>query len=68
MSGIETLTKKLKPDVVMIDFVQNVITEDRTEYERMTNVAVSIQNLAVSENVAVFDLSQVSNEGKDFVK
>lgn len=52
----------------MIDFVQNVITEDRTEYERMTNVAVSIQNLAVSENVAIFDLSQVSNEGKDFVK
>lgn len=62
------MTKKLKPDVVMIDFVQNVITEDRTEYERMTNVAVSIQNLAVSENVAIFDLSQVSNEGKDFVK
>lgn len=68
MSGIETLTKKLKPDVVMIDFVQNVITEDRTEYERMTNVAVSIQNLAVSENVAIFDLSQVSNEGKDYTR
>lgn len=66
MTGIERVVSKLKPDCVFIDFVQNVVTEDRTEYERMTNVAVSIQNMAVRENVMVFDLSQVSNEWKDY--
>lgn len=68
MNWIDRIVSKLKPDCVFIDFVQNVITEDRTEYERMTNVAVQIQNMAVKYDVMVFDLSQVSNEGKDYVK
>lgn len=50
-----------KPDVIVIDFVQNIQAEWKSEYERMTNVAVSIQQLAIKNNIAVFDLSQISN-------
>lgn len=32
----------------------------------MTNIAVSIQQLAIKNNIAVFDLSQVSNEWANY--
>ena len=56
-------TSMRKPDIVVIDFVQNIRTEwNGSEYERMTEVAIKLQQLAIKENIAVFDISQVSNE------
>lgn len=52
-----------KPDVVFIDFVQNIRTGGKSEYESMTEIAVKIQQLAIQNNIAVFDLSQISNDG-----
>lgn len=67
MDEIETAVSKLKPDVLVLDYVQKIRVDGKTEYERMTDVANRMQDLAVRENVTVFDLSQVSNDGKDFV-
>lgn len=50
-----------KPDMIVIDFVQN-IQSPWSEYERMTNIAVKLQQFAIKNNIAVFDISQISNE------
>lgn len=55
-----------KPDVVFIDFVQNIQTEWKSEYESMTKIATSIQQLAIRNNIAIFDLSQISNDGAGY--
>ena len=55
-----------KPDVVFIDFVQNIRTWGKSEYESMTEIAVKIQQLAIQNNIAVFDLSQISNDGTGY--
>lgn len=55
-------TKNRKPDAIFIDFVQNINTRKSEEYQAMTEVAIKIQQLAISEKIAVFDLSQVSQE------
>lgn len=54
-----------KPDFIVIDFVQSVIPKQKTngEYEMMSKYALEIQSLAQRYNVAVIDLSQISNEG-----
>ena len=63
---IEEYVKLQKPDVVFIDFVQNMSGEWASEYERMTKIAVQIQRMAIENNVAVFDVSQISNEGSNY--
>jgi predicted ATP-dependent serine protease len=55
-------TESRKPDVIFIDFVQNIQTSKENEYQAMTEVAVKIQQLAIKNNIAVFDMSQISNE------
>lgn len=57
-----------KPDVIVIDFVQNIRSDGKSEYERMTNIAVEIQQLAIKNNIAVFDLSQISNDGTKYTQ
>jgi hypothetical protein len=55
-----------KPDVVFIDFLQNLKWTWNSEYERLSNIAVDIQQMAITNNIAVFDLSQVANEWLDY--
>lgn len=62
IEDIISYTKLRKPDVVIIDFVQNIETHGNSEYEKMTHVAIEIQRLAIQEKIAVLDLSQISNE------
>lgn len=68
LSEILNYAELRQPDVIVIDFVQNIQSEWKTEYERMTNIAVAIQQLAIKHNIAVFDLSQVSNAGTDYAQ
>lgn len=49
-------------DIVMIDYVQNVHVDGKSEYEKMTTVAQEIQKMAIKTKKPFFDLSQVSNE------
>jgi len=55
-----------KPDVIFIDFLQNLKWAWTSEYERLSNIAIDIQQLAITNNIAVFDLSQVSNDWIDY--
>ncbi len=56
-----------KPDVVIIDFVQNIaVRGTSTEYERMSAIAVGLQKMAIRNNIAVLDLSQISSEGYEW--
>lgn len=66
MTEIEEYTQTKKPDVIFIDFIQNVRCSGKSEYERMTEIAFRIQQLAIKNNIAIFDLSQVSNEGANY--
>lgn len=66
MKEIEEYTETKKPDIIFIDFIQNVRCSGKSEYERMTEIAFRIQQLAIKNNIAVFDLSQVSNEGANY--
>lgn len=68
MSDIERITKSVKPDVVFIDYVQLIKWEWNGEYEQMNDVARRIRKLTAENNCWVFDLSQVSNEGKAYTR
>jgi len=58
-----------KPDVVFIDFIQNVQCPGNSEYERMSTIARDVQQLAIQSGATVFSLSQVSNTtGRDISK
>jgi predicted ATP-dependent serine protease len=62
LTDILLYAESRKPDVVFIDFVQNIRTDNKDEYSAMTEVAIKIQQLAIKNNIAVFDLSQISND------
>jgi len=51
-------------DCVFIDYLQLIITSDKSEYERMSNVATTLALLSKSKNVFICALSQVSEEYK----
>lgn len=51
-----------KYDFVVIDFIQNVMTKNPDEYERMSFIALSLQKLAKSANCCILVLSQLSNQ------
>lgn len=62
LSDLVLYTESRKPDAVIIDFVQNIRTDKSSEYESMTDIAISLQQMAIKNNIAVFDLSQISND------
>lgn len=53
-------------DCIFIDYVQNISTHGKDEYERMTKIAQEIQKMAISTWKPFFDLSQVSNDGTKY--
>lgn len=60
------VTEREKPDIVFIDFVQNVQCQWSSEYERMSTIARDMQQMAIVYDVTVFSLSQLSNSaGRD---
>lgn len=57
------------PEIVFIDFVQNIITSWGSEYEKMSIIARKIQQMAISNKCVIFSLSQLSNSvAKDISK
>ncbi len=59
-----------KPEIVFVDFVQNVIVPGRNdEYDRLSFLSISFQKLAKELNTCIVLLSQLSNrvvrEGED---
>ncbi len=69
IADIATITEQIKPDIIFIDFVQNVQCQGSSEYERMSMIARDMQQLAIQYDVTVFSLSQLSNSaGKDVTR
>lgn len=68
LKGIKLISEKHimedKTKVIMVDFCQNIDAGFFSdEYKNMTVYARDIQKFAIQNNVAILDLSQVSNEG-----
>lgn len=66
INEIVRYTELRKPDVIFIDFIQNIKGHWNSEYERLSNIAIDIQQLAIKNNIAIFDLSQISNEWMNY--
>jgi len=63
LDDIIAMAKKHKFQVVFIDFAQNIDAGYRNDiYVNMTEYAIRIQQFAIENNVAVFDLSQINVE------
>lgn len=62
LSAIEKEIKDNGYDFVVIDFIQNIMSKQPEEYERMSFVALSLQKLAKSSNTCILALSQLSNQ------
>ncbi len=63
LEAIEQNIINEKPDVAFIDFLQNVEYKGN-EYEKMTEIALRIQKLAILTGTTIISLSQVSNESR----
>ena len=61
LDDIEAIITQLKPDIVFIDFVQNIQTTASSEYERMSHIARKVQEIAIVQNCSMICLSQLSN-------
>ena len=59
---IKKMAQMNKPDVLFIDFIQNIKVDGNKIYEKMSELAVEIQSLAIDNNIAIIDISQMSNE------
>ena len=59
---IKKMAQMDKPDVLFIDFIQNIKVDGNNIYEKMSELAVEIQSLAIDNNIAIIDISQMSNE------
>lgn len=64
LEDIKNITRIEKPDIVFIDFVQNIEGLWLSEYENMTRCAKEIQSLAIETNTTIFPISQVWNESR----
>ena len=54
-----------KPNVVFIDFLQNIEEEGKTEYEKITSIARRLQLFALNEEICIFALSQIPQSAAD---
>jgi replicative DNA helicase len=48
-------------EFIVVDFIQNVLTEEKDEYSAMTKVALEFQRMAKEYNCCIMVLSQLSN-------
>jgi len=61
LAMLEKEIKENKYDFIVIDFIQNVITNRPDEYERLSHIALSLQRIAKEANCCILLLSQLSN-------
>lgn len=64
LEDIKNIVRIEKPDIVFIDFVQNIEWLWLSEYENMTRCAKEIQALAVETNTTIYPISQVWNDSR----
>lgn len=63
LTAIEKEIRENKFDFVVIDFIQNVMVNGKSdEYERMSFIALQLQKIAKETNCCILALSQLSNQ------
>lgn len=62
LDQIEEVIQKFKPDYVFIDFIQNIQVNWWSKYEKMAEIAIKVQQMAIYNKTTIFSLSQLSNE------
>jgi len=63
LQDIKNVIRSRMPDIVFIDFIQN-IQASGTETEKMTTIAQELQQLAILSWVSIFNLSQANNDSR----
>jgi predicted ATP-dependent serine protease len=63
-ASVAKAVRDFKPDFVFLDFVQNLRNGTGSEYEVMTRNASMLQELAKTENISLFVVSQVNNDSR----
>jgi predicted ATP-dependent serine protease len=63
-ASVASAIRDFKPDFVFLDFVQNLRNGTGSEYEVMTRNASMLQELAKTENIVLFVVSQVNNDSR----
>lgn len=61
LEDIKKIVTQYKYEFVVIDFIQNVITNKKDEYSSMTYISLELQRLAKEANCCILILSQLSN-------
>jgi len=64
LEDIKNITRVEKPDVMFLDFVQNIEELGASEYENMTKCWKQLQALAIETNTTIFNISQVGNDSR----
>ena len=64
LEEIKATTKLEKPDIIFIDFIQNVQAKWNSEYEQMTKIAQELQRIAIETNITIFSISQANNDSR----
>lgn len=62
LSLLEKEIRTNKYDFVVIDFIQNIMSQHSEEYDRLSHIALSLQKLAKEMNCCILALSQLSNQ------
>jgi len=60
---IKLFAKSCSPDIVFLDFVQNIEIDWNSIYEQTSKLAKRIQRMAIENNFSVISISQLSNDG-----
>lgn len=60
-SAIEKEIKEGQYDFVVVDFIQNILTKEPDEYQRLSTIALNLQKLAKEAKTCILALSQLSN-------
>jgi len=63
MADVQKNIRKYKPEIVFIDYLQNLGVEN--DYKEITNNMRAIQATALKEEITIFVLSQLSREKKE---
>lgn len=64
LQELKDTTREDNPDIIFIDFIQNIQTEWNSEYEKLTKIAQELQQLAIETNTTIFNISQVNNDSR----
>lgn len=65
LEAYENLIRNQGFDFAVIDFCQGVVPKESggSKYDAMSNYALEVQAMAQTHDIAIIDLSQISNEG-----